>query len=98
MKDTADLEGLLTTPEEAGEFVDTGITWLAPAFGNVHGSYGPRGIQLDYDRLSKINQAVGGRVRLVLHGTDGFDHDIFQKCIQLGVSKVNINKGNLYLH
>ena len=30
---TADLEGLLTTPEEARRFVDTGIDWLAPAFG-----------------------------------------------------------------
>src|SRR5699024_9734548 len=30
--DTADLEGLLTTPEESVEFVETGIDWLAPAF------------------------------------------------------------------
>ena len=30
---TADLEGLLTTPEEARKFADTGIDWLAPAFG-----------------------------------------------------------------
>lgn len=30
---TADLEGLLTTPEEARRFADTGIDWLAPAFG-----------------------------------------------------------------
>jgi len=44
VSDTADLEGLLTTPKEAREFVDCGIDWLAPAFGNVHGSCGPRGI------------------------------------------------------
>ena len=50
IKDTADLDGLLTTPEEALQFVDTGIDFLAPAFGNVHGDYGPRGIQLEYDR------------------------------------------------
>ncbi|KAJ5635919.1 uncharacterized protein N7484_009232 [Penicillium longicatenatum] len=55
--DTADLEGLLTTPEESQEFVDTGIDWLAPAFGNVHGEYGPRGIQLEYERLQSINEA-----------------------------------------
>ena len=90
--DTADLEGLLTTPDESVEFVDTGIDWLAPAFGNVHGEYGPRGIQLEYDRLQKINERVGGKVRLVLHGADPFTAEIFQKCIASGVSKVNINK------
>lgn len=90
--DTVDLEGLLTTPEESQEFVDTGIDWLAPAFGNVHGSYGPRGIQLEYDRLRSIHSAVGNKVRLVLHGADPFTTEIFQKCIKCGVSKVNINK------
>lgn len=52
VKDTGDLEGLLTTAEEATEFVDTGIDFLAPAFGNVHGSYGGiENIKLDYDRF-----------------------------------------------
>ncbi|MCJ1312190.1 hypothetical protein MMC25_005864 [Agyrium rufum] len=92
LKGTEDLEGLLTTPEEAGEFVSTGIDWLAPAFGNVHGAFGPRGIQLEYDRLESINRAVGDRVRLVLHGTAGFDQEIFRKCVVAGISKVNINK------
>lgn len=88
----ANLEGLLTSPEEAREFVDTGIDWLAPAFGNVHGSYGKRGIQLEYERLEAINKEVGRDVRLVLHGTDGFDGEIFQSCIARGVTKVNLNK------
>ncbi|KAK4173209.1 ketose-bisphosphate aldolase [Triangularia setosa] len=91
--ETADLEGLLTTPEEAEEFVATGIDMLAPAFGNVHGEYGPRGIQLEYDRLEAINKKVGDRVRLVLHGADPFDEEIFRKCMAGGVTKVNINKG-----
>ncbi|GAB1319153.1 Fructose-bisphosphate aldolase [Madurella fahalii] len=91
--ETADLEGLLTTPEEAEEFVATGIDMLAPAFGNVHGEYGPRGVQLEYDRLQKINEKVGDRVRLVLHGADPFDETIFRKCMAGGVTKVNINKG-----
>jgi fructose-bisphosphate aldolase class II len=90
--DTVDLEGVLTTPDEAQEFVDTGIDWLAPAFGNVHGEYGPRGIQLEYERLQSINNAVGKQVRLVLHGADPFTKEIFQKCIDCGVSKININK------
>ncbi|KAF2838447.1 putative fructose-bisphosphate aldolase [Patellaria atrata CBS 101060] len=92
VKDTADLQGILTTPKQAQEFVDTGIDWLAPAFGNVHGNYGPRGIQLEFDRLSSINKAVGQKVRLVLHGADPFTQEIFQNCIGYGVSKININK------
>ncbi|RAL14484.1 class II fructose-bisphosphate aldolase [Aspergillus homomorphus CBS 101889] len=92
VSDTADLEGLLTSPEESVEFVDTGIDWLAPAFGNVHGSYGPRGIVLEYDRLKGIHETVGHRARLVLHGADPFTEEIFRRCIDCGVSKVNINK------
>lgn len=97
--DTADLEGVLTTPEQAREFVDTGIDWLAPAFGNVHGNYGPRGIQLEYDRLDSIDKEVGKEVRMVLHGADPFTKEIFQKCIGHGISKININRvmNNEYL-
>ncbi|KAL1897654.1 hypothetical protein Sste5346_003962 [Sporothrix stenoceras] len=91
--ETIDLEAVLTTPEQAEEFVATGIEMLAPAFGNVHGEYGPRGIQLEYDRLDSINKAVGNRVRLVLHGADPFDEKIFRRCIDAGVTKININKG-----
>lgn len=90
--DTAELEAVMTSPEEAREFVNTGIDWLAPAFGNVHGNYGPRGIQLEYERLNEINEAVGKDVRIALHGTDGFDDAIFAKCIKGGITKVNINK------
>ena len=93
VKDTAQLEGLMTSPEEALEFVATGIDWLAPAFGNVHGLYGPRGIQLEYDRLASINTAVAPHgTRLVLHGTDGFDDKIYGTCIERGITKVNINR------
>lgn len=90
--DTEDLESLLTTPDEAQLFVDCGIDWLAPSFGNVHGNYGPRGIQLEYERLESIRQKVGHQVRLVLHGADPFSKEIFEKCIGHGVSKININK------
>lgn len=92
VKDTADLEGMLTSPDEAQQFVDTGISWLAPAFGNVHGSYGPRGIQLEYERLNAIDKQVGQRVQMVLHGTDGFTKEIYDRCIGHGITKVNINK------
>lgn len=49
--DTGDLEGLLTDEVEARRFVDTGIDFLAPAFGNVHGNYGGvENIKLDFER------------------------------------------------
>ena len=91
VQDTAELEAIMTSVDEAKDFADTGIDWLAPAFGNVHGNYGPRGIQLEYSRLEAVNEAVGERVRLVLHGTDGFDKEIYGKCIKGGITKVNIN-------
>lgn len=93
VQDTKELEGMMTSREQAREFVDTGIDWLAPAFGNVHGKYGPRGIQLDYDRLEGINAEVHpDGTRLVLHGTDGFDEKIYAKCIERGITKANLNR------
>ncbi len=48
IQDTDGMEEILTTPEQAEEFVALGIDWLAPAFGNVHGEYGPKGPQLEF--------------------------------------------------
>lgn len=91
--DTEGMEEILTTPGEAEEFVSCGIDWLAPAFGNVHGEYGPKGPQLDFPRLGRIQEAVGDRVRLVLHGAHEkyFQEELLRKCIGLGVAKVNVN-------
>jgi fructose-bisphosphate aldolase, class II len=93
IQDTVDLAEVLTTPEQAEEFVALGIDWLAPAFGNVHGSYGPKGPQLEWDRLKKIHDAVGDRVRLVLHGAHEkyFQEELLRKCISYGMAKFNIN-------
>ncbi|KAF2857030.1 fructose-bisphosphate aldolase-like protein class-II [Plenodomus tracheiphilus IPT5] len=87
------LEAILTTPEQAEDFVATGIDWLAPAFGNVHGNYGPKGPQLDYERLKRVHKAVGDRVSLVLHGAgkEWFQEKLLKECIECGVAKVNIN-------
>ena len=48
--DTAELEGIKTTPEDIEDFAATGVDFLAPAFGNIHGEYGPKGPQLDFER------------------------------------------------
>lgn len=90
--DTVDLEGALTTPEQVEDFIATGIDFLAPAFGNVHGEYGKRGPVLEFDRLEAIRQKAAGRVRIVLHGTNDFPEDIMKKCVAGGVTKVNVNK------
>ncbi|KAK4503296.1 hypothetical protein PRZ48_006724 [Zasmidium cellare] len=93
VKDTAELEGMMTTEEEVDDFIATGIDFLAPAFGNVHGDYhGVENIHLDYDRLSNIQKKVGGRVQIVLHGTNEFPTDIMAKCIERGVTRINVNK------
>jgi fructose-bisphosphate aldolase class II len=45
-----DMETILTTPEEAKAFVQgTGVQFLAPSFGNVHGPYGPGGAEKSWD-------------------------------------------------
>jgi fructose-bisphosphate aldolase, class II len=94
VKDTVDLQGVLTTTDEALEFVETGIDFLAPAFGNVHGDYGPRGPRgwLQLERLRTIRDAVQGKARLVLHGSGTFTKDLYQDCIKAGVSKINVNQ------
>ncbi|KAF2655465.1 tagatose 1,6-diphosphate aldolase [Lophiostoma macrostomum CBS 122681] len=93
--DTADLalSGVLTTPEQAEEFVSLGINWLAPAFGNVHGKYGKKGPQLEFDRLRSIRDKVGDRIDLVLHGAgrEWFDEKRFHDCIAAGMAKCNLN-------
>lgn len=41
---TMDMDTILTQPEKAKEFISkTGVQFLAPSFGNIHGSYGPGG-------------------------------------------------------
>ncbi|EMR70677.1 putative fructose-bisphosphate aldolase protein [Eutypa lata UCREL1] len=90
--DTAGLEASKTTPEEVDEFIATGVDALAPAFGNVHGEYGPRGPQLDFERFENIYKQVNGRVRCVLHGTNGFPADVMKRCIAAGLTKINVNR------
>ncbi|KAJ5256592.1 hypothetical protein N7478_012696 [Penicillium angulare] len=90
--DTGDLEGILTNPEDVEEFISVGVDFLAPSVGNIHGDYGPRGPDLDMQRLQGIFKSMRGRVRLVLHGTNDFSPELTQACIKAGVTKVNVNK------
>ncbi|KAJ5657165.1 uncharacterized protein N7484_000814 [Penicillium longicatenatum] len=90
--DTGDLAGILTNPEDVEEFIASGVDFLAPSVGNVHGDYGPKGPELDMERLRGIFRSMNGRVRMVLHGTNDFPPTLTQACIKAGVTKVNVNK------
>jgi fructose/tagatose bisphosphate aldolase len=35
---------------------------------------------------------VKGRVNLALHGTNGFEPELMQRCVAAGVSKINVNR------
>lgn len=79
---------LCTDPADAVRFCDeTGVDALAVAIGNAHGNY-PRLPELRFDVLEAIHKAVS--VPLVLHGGTGITPEMFRKCIQLGIRKINI--------
>lgn len=85
-----ELHATLTRPEDAARFVaDTGVDYLATAFGTAHGFY--RGEpKLDFDRLEAIRAAVPPETFLVMHGGSGVpDHQV-RRSIALGVRKVNV--------
>jgi tagatose 1,6-diphosphate aldolase GatY/KbaY len=79
----------LTDPEAAEEFVRrTGIDFLAPAFGTVHGVYKGE-IRLDFSRLEAISRRVG--LPLVMHGASVVPGEMIRRAIARGVSKVNFS-------
>jgi fructose-bisphosphate aldolase class II len=83
-------EALFTDPEEARQFVqETGVDALAVAIGTAHGRYKGKP-QLDFPRLARIKEAVGG-VPLVLHGSSGVPDEDIRKAVELGVRKINID-------
>lgn len=52
-------------------------------------------------RLAQIRSRANRRVRLVLHGTNGFPPALMKECIAAGVSKINVNRlvlDNYYTH
>ena len=81
-------DAYLTDPYEAKEFVKrTNVDSLAVAIGTAHGVY-KKTPKLDFDRLKEIKQVVD--IPLVLHGASGVPFEDVQKCIELGICKVNI--------
>jgi fructose-bisphosphate aldolase, class II len=95
IKETAQGDRKLTTPEEARQFVEaTGIDILAPAVGNMHGMIksmvqGKTKKHLDIERIAQIKQAAG--VFLTLHGGSGTDDEHFRRAIGSGINIIHIN-------
>jgi fructose-bisphosphate aldolase class II len=95
IKETAQGDRKLTTPQEARQFVDTtGIDILAPAVGNMHGMLktmvqGKEKKHLDLERIAQIKHASG--VFLTLHGGSGTDDEHFRKAVAAGINIIHIN-------
>lgn len=69
-------------------FNQTGIDFLAPALGSVHGLYKGEP-KLDFDKMKEISNILN--IPLVLHGGTGIDDEKIKKAIESGISKLNIN-------
>lgn len=79
-------------PQECKELVtQTGIDFLAPALGSVHGPYAGEP-NLGFKEMQEIGDLTG--VPLVLHGGTGIPTKDIQKAISLGTAKINVNTEN----
>ena len=75
--------------EDAVKLVqETGIDFLAPALGSVHGIYKGEP-KLDFTRMIKIHKLIN--LPLVLHGGSGIPDELIKKAISCGICKININ-------
>lgn len=85
------LKTSMTTPEQAQEFVrETGIDFLAPSVGNLHGMLkDAKNPNLDIERIKKIRKSAG--IPLVLHGGSGISDEDFIESIDAGISIIHIN-------
>jgi ketose-bisphosphate aldolase len=87
-KENLDNEDIYTKVEDAIRMKDTGIDFLAPALGSVHGIYKGEP-KLDFKRMEEIKEATG--LPLVLHGGSGIPDDMIRHSIDCGVAKLNVN-------
>lgn len=79
---------MFTSPEQAMDFIEeTKIDSLAIAIGTAHGEY-KGNPKIDFDRLKAIREKID--IPLVLHGGSGTGDETLNKCIKLGINKVNI--------
>jgi fructose-bisphosphate aldolase class II len=86
-------EGVIyADPKECEELVRrTGIDFLAPALGSVHGPYKGEP-KLGFAEMEEIGKVIG--LPLVLHGGTGIPTKDIERSISLGTSKINVNTEN----
>ncbi len=82
--------GILTKPEDAKKYVTmTGIDFLAPSVGSVHGLIKSGKPHIDSHLVAEIRKTCG--VPLVLHGGSGLKDEDFKDAIEAGIAMVHIN-------
>lgn len=84
----ADILAYATVEDATRLGLETGIDFLAPALGSVHGIYKGEP-KLDFVRMEKIKEITN--LPLVLHGGSGIPDDLIKKGISCGICKLNIN-------
>lgn len=83
-------EAQMTSPADAARFVrETGVNFLAPAVGNIHGVVRGGDPALNTKRVKEISEEVG--IPLVLHGASGNSAEDIAKCVKNGVGIVHVN-------
>lgn len=81
--------GTNTNLEDCINFVcETGIDSVAASVGTVHGIYKGE-LNIDYQLIKKLNEEL--TIPLVLHGGSGLSDDTLKKCVEAGITKININ-------
>lgn len=80
-----------TDPATVKEFVErTGIDALAVSIGTAHGYYKAEP-KIRFDLLEEIRNQTD--IALVLHGGTGVPEADFKKCVEMGMSKINVGTG-----
>ncbi len=80
-----------TDPQAVEVFVrQTGVDFLAIAFGNAHGDYAGEPC-LDLDLVRAIRRKVD--IPLVMHGGSGLTDDQYRQVISCGIAKINYFTG-----
>lgn len=84
-----DAEEIYTDPDQAKDFVlRTGVDCLALSIGTVHGMYKGEP-KVSVDRLIEIKNKID--IPFVLHGGSGTPLDVIKRCIENGITKINVN-------
>lgn len=69
-------------------YKNTNIDSIAPSVGTMHGLYKEKP-NINYERIKEISNTIN--IPLVLHGGTGIPDEDIKKCIENGITKVNIN-------